>query len=137
MEHPILGWTKYREWAAYRAVESAIEKIGPLTALSFVGLTFFYKGLADEGENLFQLIRSIVPTPEQPVPAAFSSLDSYIQAFFTAFRFTPMGTIAQFFFPVDVRRGERTPGGELIKWWWAAVAAAITITVGKTVASLL
>lgn len=136
VEHPILGWTKYKEWAAYRLVERAIDKIGPMTALSFIGLTFFYKGLADEGENLFQLIRSIVPTPEQPVPPAFSSLDAYIQSFFTALGFTPFGAIARFFFPTEILP-EKTLGGEALKWWWAAVAAAITITIGKTVASIL
>lgn len=128
VRHRSFGWIKPWEWGALSKIEGVIKDIGPLKMVAWVGLTITYsetikaapdfidwaKSLSGEIGNFFSQIGAAIfgaglPETTAQVGAAFGGAGSAVQGFVTAVQafLLPKGAIAQYF--------------------WAAVAAAITV----------
>ncbi len=135
VQHPIFGWVPYREWGLLRVVEKGIRTIGFLTFISWVGLTImFKKGLIDTFERFFEWLQSI---DEARIVAA----EFWKTGVFPSNVREALGPVGEILFPFPGAEREiakRIPFiDEPLKWFWAAVAAAITITVGMPLAKVV
>ncbi len=130
VRHPILGWVKYSEWSLLNSLRSLVERIGPIEAVAWIGLTFQYaqtiKSAGDLAGWLNQLSGDIggffsqigeflfgaaIPETTAAVGTAFGGLGADIQGL--------LGGLTGFF------------GDTATRYAWAAVAAAITVLALK------
>lgn len=133
VEHPVFGWVRYREWALLGYVERLVERIGPLELVAWVGLTLSYR----QGIRSFEDFTSWLTQASGDVGGLFSNIGQFIfgaaipettaavGAFFGGLGADPSN-------PLNFLKGVTgLVGGEVQRWFWAAIAAAITIVVTK------
>ncbi len=129
VEHPVFGWVNYREWALLGYVERLVERIGPLELVAWVGLTYQYAQIIKSAGDLAGWLNNragdladILANAAFFIPEALTGVD--IRSLLGG-----AGQTIQ-----DVLGGlSSIVGGTVTRYFWAAVAAAMTILAVKRV----
>ncbi len=119
VEHPVFGWVRYREWALLGYLEGLVERVGPLELVAWVGLTYtFSVTITKSGEFLSWIQNTAVGASDffTGIVAAITGIDIPLLA--------PAVELP------DILGGVV---GQATKYFWAAVAAAMTILAVKRV----
>ncbi len=132
MEHPVFGWVRYREWALLGYLERLVERIGPLELVAWVGLTYQFAQTIKSAGELAGWLNQLAGD----IGGYFSQLGQFI--FGAAIPETTAAVGALFGGAgqgiQDVLAGlSSIVGGTATRYFWAAVAAALTILAVKRV----
>ncbi len=119
VEHPVFGWVNYREWALLGYVERLVERIGPLELVAWVGLTYTYAATIKSAADLISWGQNL----------AVGTADFFagIVSIFLPFDISILSPEGGF---PDILGGVV---GRVTRYFWAAVAAAMTILAVKRV----
>lgn len=146
IEHPLFGWLKPWNYKFVVAMQGFVQRIDPLELIAFTGLTVFWKGTIEAAQdfgiwfadasktwNLEFHVDFLGVPGTQAGPFQFNVLGFLIGGVLGGFLLGSLSARETEMVEAQLKTFE----SEISRWFWALVAAALTLKVGVPLAKLL
>jgi hypothetical protein len=144
IKHPILGWIEPQVYYAFQAVVKELKRIDPLKLLAFITLTILYKPVIHAVDDVMDWFGDLfegigLAISGQLTPAVVVNIFTEMPILGGLFQtlFEALGMPQDVMTEAQAITGREGFINELQEWFFAAGAAAITITVGPSLVGAL